>query len=198
MFRLWSNNTRYIFFSHLWLKIVPDFRCSDCFPSLHFIAIFSLHSMFPAPLLKANSSGGTKGMHGYRTRCPLFLMTGTGHEAGATAPEQRGESIPDLLIYTIKGWRHHVPSLCSCSHAHICALQVQAVCRAVSHLHTPFQQHQVCSDAADTSRAKKVSRLWCSKLPNIPSFLRARGMQHLAGIMPHKVASCSESGPALG
>lgn len=35
-----------------------DFRCSDCFPHFIFIAIFNLHLMFPAPFLKANSSGG--------------------------------------------------------------------------------------------------------------------------------------------
>lgn len=53
MFRLWSNNTRYIFSPHLWLKIVLDFRRSDCFPHFVFIAIFNLHSMFPAPFVRA-------------------------------------------------------------------------------------------------------------------------------------------------
>lgn len=55
LFRLWSNNTQYNFF-YSWLKIVPHFRCSDCFPFFIFIPVSNSDSVFPSPLLKAKSS----------------------------------------------------------------------------------------------------------------------------------------------
>lgn len=131
-----------------------DFRCSDCFPHFIFIAIFNLHLMFPAPFLKANSSGG---------RVPK--------SCSCSSCQDRRDGPGAALIYTPRAGEW-------------CSQPLAGSVSTLTHLPCRAWDRQSPAHTSPVLPRLLMSRISCARGFLHPKLPETPGVQHSSGVTP--------------